>query len=227
MSHKAHYLLAFISTALIVALTLTGFALYRADAGPDIQGKLVQPGRSVSDFQLTDHNNQPFTEEDLKGRWHLVSYGFTHCPDICPSTLAGLNSVLNQVDEAQRYNNLDLLFFSVDPQRDTPAHLADYVEFFSPRLTGLTLSGESGENPDPFEQTLGILYNIPETDRFGDPYPEGNYPVNHGVDIFLINPRGELQSILEADYNEHGMLHFSTERLFEDYIAIREYLGSV
>lgn len=225
MSRQTHILLTLLSTALIVVLTLTGFALYHSTPGPNIQGKVILPARTLPAFHLTDHRGEPFTPPELEGRWHLVSYGFTHCPDICPSTLAGLGTVINQLDQQQRYNDVDILFYSVDPQRDTPDHLAEYVSFFNSRLTGLTQNGATGETAEPFERALGIAYSLPETDRFGEPYPDNEYPVVHGVDIYLINPEGKLQAIFEADYNEHGMVHFSVERVLQDYIAVREYLG--
>lgn len=225
MSKQAHILLAFISTVLIAVLVLTGFTIHRTDSRPEIQGKWVQPAREVSGFQLTDQNHEAFTRSDLQGRWHLIAYGFTHCPDICPSTLAALGSVLRQVDaESPQFGDLDILFYSVDPPRDTPDHLAEYTSLFNSRLTGLTLTGQPDESHQRFEQTLGMEYEIPETDRFGNPYPDDNYPVIHGVNVFLVNPDGELQALFKPAYNEHGMVHLSVQQLYMDYIAIREYL---
>lgn len=225
MSKQTHILLAVLSAVLIAVLVLTGFTLHRTDSRPDIQGKWIEPARELSGFQLTDHDRNAFSPADLQGRWHLVAYGFTHCPDICPSALAGLSSLLRQVDtRTPRFGDLDILFYSVDPHRDTPEHLAEYIAFFNTRLTGLTLTGHSQEAYRNFEQTLGIEYDIPDTDRFGDAYPDDDYPVVHGVNVFLINPDAELQARLTPEHNEQGMVHFSVEQLYQDYTAIREYL---
>ncbi len=214
-----------IALALVVFIAASVYALTRPAAEPKIQGVLIQQGRDIPQFQLTDHRQQAFTNDDLRGRWHLVSYGFTHCPDICPVALSAKAGVARRAEEqAEQYADLDLLFYSVDPQRDTPQHLSDYVTHFHPRMTGLTLSGNGGEAHEPFERGLGIVYEIPEYDRWGEPYPDDHYPVNHGVKIYLINPRGQLQAVFEPEYNEQGRVHISRDRLLEDYLAVRRYL---
>jgi len=225
MPARARLLPILIVVALVVSVGASLYALNRPESRPDIQGVLLQQPQSMPDFSLTDHRQQPFTREDLQGQWHLITYGFTHCPDICPMALSVVSRLAKQVEaESTQYNDLGLLFYSVDPKRDTPDHLSDYVPFFHPEMIGLTLDGRAGERHEPFEKGLGIVYEIPQYDRFGKPWPEDEYPVNHGVKIYLLNPAGRLQAVFEPEYNEQGMLTLSTDRLLADYLAVRRYL---
>lgn len=118
-------------------LVLVGVLLWRATM-PD---RLPKPGYVGeadirSDFSLVDHTGQPVTEADYADRWQMVFFGFTHCPDVCPTTLAYMASVLDLLgDDADR---VAPLFITVDPERDTATIMAEYVAAFDPRLIGLT-----------------------------------------------------------------------------------------
>ncbi len=197
--------------------------LGRPDARPDIEGVLLRDPAELPDFRLTDHRNHPFTRDELRGDWHLLSYGFTHCPDICPATLNVLGRIGDRLDERGQYNDLELLFYSVDPLRDTPEHLAEYVRFFHPDMTGLTRNGSPDENHEPFEEGLGIVSRLPEEAQSEDA-PQENYSVSHGVMLFLLNPEGKLQAVFSPTYNEDGRMHFSVDRLLEDYLAVRHWV---
>jgi protein SCO1/2 len=87
-------------------------------------------------FALIDHTGKPRTEQDFKGKLLLVYFGFTYCPDICPTDLQDIGLAIDQLGEAG--DKVQPLFITVDPERDTPAHLAEYVSMFHPRLVGLT-----------------------------------------------------------------------------------------
>ena len=101
---------------------------------------LFDTPRDVGDFSLTDHRGLSFSRDDLRGRWTLIFFGFTHCPDICPTSLLDMVVAAEQtaVDEA-------LVFVSIDPARDTPETLAAYAALFSGDLTGFTGSPEAVE----------------------------------------------------------------------------------
>jgi protein SCO1 len=216
----AGFLLANITIAAMAALVL----LNRPATPPQIQGVLLPEALEVPKFRLLDHHNQVFTNEDLQGRWHLVSYGFTTCPDICPTTLSQLGVVNRKLQEQNRHD-LRVLFYSVDHRRDTVAQMASYVPFFDPTFIGLTHL-DSSDNPHlPFEQGLGISARLqPATGPDVDPADNG-YEVMHGVTLFLINPQGELQAIFEPDNNQTGPQNFNPDTVLRDYLAIRSYLG--
>jgi protein SCO1/2 len=111
-------LVGFLIANTAIAVVAVMVLLNRPDSPPRIQGVLLPDGKELQRFSLLDHHNQPFTNEDLKGRWHLISYGFTTCPDICPTTLSLLAIVASRL---QQNDSADLrfLFYTVDHRRDT------------------------------------------------------------------------------------------------------------
>ncbi len=216
----AGFLLANIAVVVMAALMLFN----RPAAPPQIQGVLLPQARELPNFRLLDHHNRVFTNEDLKGLWHLVSYGFTTCPDICPTTLSQL-AIVNRRLREQGQHDLVVLFYTVDHRRDTVAQMASYVPFFDPAFIGLTHLDDS-ENPHlPFEQGLGITAQlVPATGPDIDP-ANNEYEVMHGVTLFLINPQGKLQAIFEADKHPTEPQNFNADTVLRDYLAIRDYLG--
>src|SRR6476646_8346800 len=98
--------------------------------------KVAQPAAIGGSFQLTDQNGASVTDKSLKGKPTLIFFGFTHCPDVCPTSLFELSELLKAMGEdADRVN---AYFISVDPERDTPAAMKDYLSSFDPHLRGLT-----------------------------------------------------------------------------------------
>lgn len=85
--------------------------------------------RALPDFKLVDHNNQAFTAESLKGHWSLVFVGYTYCPDICPTTLAELTSIYPELQKIPTDFPIQVVLLSVDPKRDTPERLNEYINF--------------------------------------------------------------------------------------------------
>ena len=216
----AGFLLANVAIALVAAVVL----LNRPPAPPQIQGVLLSPARDLPEFRLLDHHNRAFTNEDLQGHWSLVSYGFTTCPDICPTTLSQLATVTKRLRE-QGQDDLAVLFYTVDHRRDTVAQMASYVPYFDPAFVGLTHLDESDNPHLPFEQGLGIVAQLlPATGPDIDP-ADNEYEVVHGVTLFLINPQGKLQAIFEPDEYPPGTQNFNPDTVLRDYLAIRRYFG--
>ncbi|MGB1140427.1 MAG: SCO family protein [Halioglobus sp.] len=209
----------------LVAIAVTLAALSgKQQAPPQIQGVLLPQARDVSGFELIDHHDRTFTNAELQGRWHLVSYGFTTCPDICPTTLAQLAELSDALD-ARGHNDLRVLFYTVDHRRDTVAQMAAYVPYFDEDFLGLT-HRDDADNPHlPFEQGLGIVAQlVPLTGPDHDP-ADNAYQVNHGVTLFLLNPQGKLQAIFEPQQSGPGRYHFDPQQLLDDYLAVRGFLG--
>ncbi len=137
--------------------------------------------RIFSDFALTDHNGQPFDNSRLKGKWTMMFFGFTFCPDICPTTLADLNRMVEGLGEDE-LADLQVVMVSVDPERDTPEVLGKYVPYFNESFTGVT------GNPHFIRKLaaeLNIAYNK-APGRSGDE----DYTVDHSANVVLINPYG-------------------------------------
>jgi len=196
----------------------------RPSPPPQIQGVLLPEGRALAPFTVLDHHNRAFSNQNLLGQWHLVSYGFTTCPDICPTTLVQIDKVIERLGR-DRANDLRVLFYSIDHRRDTVSQMAGYVPYFNPTFIGLT-HRDDPDNPHlPFEQSLGMMSQLsPILDESGVPDPV-NYSVSHGVTLFLLNPEGKLQAIFEPDEPAPGVHHFDPDKLFDDYLAVRDYLG--
>lgn len=131
---------------------------------------------------LIDHNGQPFVAESLKGRWSLVYFGFTFCPDICPATLSQLNKLDALLKEKSPIlaKEMQYLMVTVDPRRDTPDKLKGYVPYFNKDFTGIT-----GEIASIYN--LAVQMNVPFTPVV-DPEDEF-YLVDHGANLALINPQ--------------------------------------
>ena len=153
--------------------------------GPDTaalaSGLQLQQPRALPQFQLIDETGDPFNNTDLQGKWHLFFAGFTHCPDFCPTTLTKLKGVETALGELS--SKLQVVLFSVDPQRDHPEKLAQYVHYFSPEFIGVT---GVQEQVDTLAAGLGLAHAI-----VGDPDSE-DYTVDHSAALVLLNPQGQI-----------------------------------
>jgi len=110
--------------------------------------------RQLAPFTLVDHNNEVFNETTLRERWSFLFFGYTHCPDVCPVTLSVLNSVAQRLQDVDA--DIRFVFVSVDPQRDTPEKLAQFVRYFNKNFIGVTGSGQQIED---FTRELGLLFD--------------------------------------------------------------------
>ncbi|KPK32148.1 MAG: photosynthetic protein synthase I [Betaproteobacteria bacterium SG8_40] len=140
-------------------------------------------------FDLVDHEGKPRQLDDFRGKVVVLFFGFTHCPDVCPTTLAEFNAVFGQLgDAAQR---VQVLFVTVDPERDTPEVLRSYVTAFNPAFLGLT--GTPGQIADVAGE-FRIIYKKVEGSR------PGNYSVDHSAGTYIFDPQGRLR--LYARYGQ-------------------------
>jgi protein SCO1/2 len=125
--------------AIGLALMLVGWKLI---SGPyQYQGSVIDPPIPAADFQLTDQNGQPFQLSDQRGKVTLIFFGYTHCQDVCPLTLSLFRNVKEQL--GSQADKVRFVFITVDPERDTPQVLSDYLAKFDPSFVGLT--GTSAE----------------------------------------------------------------------------------
>ena len=176
---------------LVVALAAgTGFWLaHRLDHSIPVlaSGTWLPQPRSPGEFSLIDQNNAQFTATRLRGAPTLVYFGYTHCPDVCPVTLLQLA----QVVKSGVVPGLRVVFISVDPARDTPTQLAQYVHAFDPDFIGLT-------------GTPAMLQMVAQ--RFGVAFlrvdlPGGDYSMDHSSTIFLMDARGHNVAVFNAPYD--------------------------
>lgn len=144
-------------------------------------GVLLDAPRTINDFTLLNANGGNFTRADLLGHWTVLFPGYTYCPDVCPTTLVTFKSIASQLGADA--SKVRFLFISVDPDRDTPARLAQYVHYFSPDF-------EAATGPDAELQKLGadlgfVYQKVPGS-------TPGTYLMDHSAALILINPQAQL-----------------------------------
>ncbi len=153
----------------------------------ELEEYLFWQAKALKDFTLTGANNRSLHLDNLKGKWSFVFFGYTQCPDVCPMSLGVLSSAFSILkQDPAAYGKIQGIFVSVDPRRDTPELLKDYVSYFGSEFTGVT---GSSEQIDAFSRQIGALYAIHEPEAGEDP---DSYRVTHNSAIFLIDPRGRL-----------------------------------
>jgi protein SCO1/2 len=133
-------------------------------------------------FKLTDQNGKTITDQDLKGRPFLVFFGFTHCPEVCPTALFDISEVFNALGKDA--DKVNALFITVDPERDTPAALKDYLSSFNPRLIGV---GGDADALAAVAKEYRVYYKKV-------PLKDGDYTMDHTAIVYLMDKGGKFVS---------------------------------
>ncbi|MBI5666301.1 MAG: SCO family protein [Nitrospirae bacterium] len=149
-------------------------------------------------FSLSDHNGNLFTPNNFTGKWTFMFFGYTHCPDVCPTTLVDMNNIYhdladkNELTEKKFGISTQFIFITVDPERDTVNELKEYVPFFNERFVGLTGDAETIES---IARPLGIAYRrVPGKNTSRD------YLVDHSASILLIDPLGRMRAVFSPPH---------------------------
>ena len=201
---------------LSAAAVVAGVMLYLLwQHQPLPQQALVYPQpRNLSEFTLIDQEKQRRGREDLMGKWTLAFVGYTYCPDICPLTLAKLAGVQAEL-AASLDQPLQIWFISVDPQRDTPEQLQQYVDYFKqPALSGLTAGHDQ---LFPFVRELGLMYAMSSTTA-------QDYLVDHSASVVLINPQGQVAAMFKPDMAPGEVPLVNREQLLADFPLVLNQL---
>jgi protein SCO1 len=140
-------------------------------------------------FKLIDESGKPVTEEDLKGRPFLVFFGYTHCPDICPTTLFEMSEVMHALGKDA--DRTGALFITVDPERDTPALMKEYLSSFDPHLRGATGDRKA---IDAVEKTYRVYAKKVPTDN-------GDYSMDHTALVYLMDKQGRFVAPFKLNRN--------------------------
>jgi protein SCO1 len=172
---------------LVLIIGGAGFGLWNltTETPYDWRGAAYDPPRSGVDFTLTDTEGEPLSTTDLEGKVVLLYFGYTYCPDFCPATLTDFQRVKQDLgDDADQ---VAFAMVSVDPERDTPERMKEYLEFFDPSFIGLT---GSEDELAPIKTEYGIVSGA------GDATPQSNgedvYWVDHSTKTYVLNKDGEL-----------------------------------
>jgi len=148
------------------------------------------------DFELTDHHGKSFALKQLRGKVSLLFFGYTHCPDVCPTELARMAQLVKQLDTES--SKVQGLFISVDPTRDTPERLSQYVPYFHPKLIGLT--GTPAE-----VKTVTSAYKVHSTIQHSKG-KDLQYLVDHSANLFIIDGQGKLAQIVPFGFPQAHIL---------------------
>lgn len=153
-------------------------------------GTLLPAARAIPEFNLQDSSGQPMTRANLEGHWSLVFFGYTSCPDICPTTLSLLAQVEKQLGDLSAAQRPRIVFVSVDPKRDTPAQVGNYIHFFSPTFIGVTGSPERLEQ---FTKSMGVPVAFHDTGN-------GSYTVDHAATLFLLDSKARVTAVFSQPH---------------------------
>ncbi len=164
---------------------------------------LFEQPRNIGEFELVNHDGEAFTHEDLQGHWSLLFFGFTYCPDICPTTMADLGRLYRQL-EPELAASTRVYLVSVDPARDTPEQMREYTTFFDPSFTGVT-----GEFMELHRVATSLSIPFMRVPGGGD-----NYLVEHSGNIVVMNERGHHIGFFRAPHD--------LEQLLVTYRALRQ-----
>jgi protein SCO1/2 len=176
---------------------------YRDDG---ISATILHEASPVTAFSLIDHNGAVFGQKNLIGKWSLLSFGYTHCPDICPTTLKTLDHVDQMLHKMNNAIIPQTIFITMDPERDDVATLAEYIPWFNKDFIGLT---GTAEQIAALTKDLGIL-NIKREAVAG----EEGYLIDHSVTIMLIDNKGRLRALSSAPHD--------AQTIVDDFIKITE-----
>ena len=180
--------------ALVLGLTVNKVLNSKGQGDPtrllDAGIVLLPQSRSLPELSLTNQDGQNVQVNELKDKWSLLFFGYTFCPDICPATLAQLRQLQGQLPQETR-DNLRVIMVSVDPNRDTPAQLKKYLEYFDAGFIGLT-----GD-----EATLSKLANAVSIPYIPADTSKENYTVDHSGNLVLIGPDGTQRGFIRAPIN--------------------------
>lgn len=182
----------------------------RTQLPPPVQGMMWPNPKSLQAFSTVDQNSRVFGLENLRGKWSFLFFGYTHCPDICPITLTILDRVYDQLKSRQQQSEVQIIFVSVDPQRDSSEKLKSYVAYFNEEFLGL------GGN---LEQIQGLTGQMGVAFFHDQPTAAGEYMVDHSASIFLIDPQGRLIAVMSAPHQ--------AEDILSRFLAIRYFIENL
>jgi protein SCO1/2 len=169
----------------------------RAMLLPDRVVTLFPDPKPLTAFALTDHQNRVFDVSRLKGKWSFLFFGFTHCPDICPTTLAVLARARENIAKSTvGAEDIQFVFVSVDPNRDTAGKLRQYVDYFDTAFLGVT--GNDAQIGNLAGQ-LGAAYQVAITPGIE------NYPVYHSAAVFLLDPRARYHAVFTPPHDAEAI----------------------
>jgi protein SCO1/2 len=185
--------------ALILGLTVNQVLSNRGQGDPtamiDAGIILLPTSRSIPDLKMTNQDGNAVSMDELKGKWTMLFFGYTFCPDICPTTLAQLRQIKSELPK-DVLSKLQIVLVSVDPNRDTPQQLKQYLGYFDPSFLGLTAPVEVIEK---LANAVSIPFIPADTSK-------PNYTVDHSGNLALLGPDGTQRGFIRSPLNDKKMV---------------------
>jgi protein SCO1/2 len=194
MSRAPRILLAVLLGA-TAAASGAWLAARMAEPQAPVNARILNTPRPVPSVLMTAHDGSRFGPEDFEGRWTFVFFGFTHCPDVCPTTLQTLNGTVRALADLPEGLQPEVVLVSVDPGRDTPDQLAGYVPFFNPDFRGVWVPTE---HLSELTRAFGAAFAYV-------PAGEDGYTVDHTASIFLVGPDARITAVFTTPHTAEGV----------------------
>ena len=198
-TQKTVFILAAV-IAVILGLTINKVLSGKGQGDPtaliDAGIILLPQSRTLPDVKMTDQDGQAVAMDGLKGKWSLLFFGYTFCPDICPTTLAQLRQIKSELPP-EAVDKLQVVLVSVDPNRDTPKQLKQYLGYFDPQFKGLTAA--SVEDLQKLANAVSIPFIPADTSK-------PNYTVDHSGNLAVIGPDGTQRGFIRAPLNNQKLV---------------------
>jgi len=173
------------------------------------EGTIFPVPRDISPFSLVYADQKPFTNQNLKGHWSMLFFGFTNCPSLCPTTLNVLNKMYTAMQKDQIKQLPQIVFISVDPDRDTALKTNKYAMSFNKQFIGAT---GTKNNIKKLADELSIMYMKVKNTNANNP---NDYQVDHSGTILLFNPQGQLLALFSTPHD--------ADNLKNDMLAIERH----
>jgi len=165
-----------------------------------IEGVVLPQSKEIAKFQLTDNHGNAFTNDNLKGHWTMLFFGFTNCGMVCPTTMAALNRMYKELEKELPADKLpQVVLVTVDPERDTTEKLDEYVNAFNSHFIGARTE---------LAETLLLEreFSIAAVKMQADGMAKNNYSINHSAEILLINPDGKIKAYFSYPHKAEKMV---------------------
>lgn len=193
-----------LAACLAALLMLAACGEKNSDGGQMLLSPAQSPFRNTDvtglgyakDFALTDHNGKPRTLADFKGKAVVVFFGFTHCPDVCPTTMAEMASVMQEL--GPQADKVQVLFITLDPERDTPELLSKYVPAFDPRFLGLV--GDKAQTDKVAADFKVFFQKVPGKEP-------GSYSMDHTAGSYVFDPQGRIRLFVRHGQGAAPIVH--------------------
>jgi protein SCO1/2 len=174
---------------------------------PNIEGLFWPNPKQIREFNTLDQSGNSFGLEHIKGKWSFLFFGYTHCPDVCPVALSVMAETYKQL--ATRHKNIQIIFVSIDPERDTTEKLSEYMAYFNEDFIGL--NGDPGIENSLTKQ-IGVAYYLNNEEQ------TDNYLVDHSASIFLLDPKARFVGKVSAPHE--------AEKIIQQFTKISTFINA-